>query len=114
MLASKYRLTGNDNFERVKKDGKVFQMNFFGVSLVDRKDSQPSRFAFIVSKSISKLATQRNRIKRALGEAVNHEIKYVNKGFDVVFLAKTNILNQSTEVIMREVKNSLKDMGLVS
>jgi ribonuclease P protein component len=113
MIDSKNRLTGSKNFERVKKEGKLYQRVLFGVSLLKREDKKPSRFGFIVSNKISKDAVHRNRVKRALREAVRQSATHIKKGYDVIFLAKTKIVRKSTEEIMREVKVSLKQIKLL-
>ena len=70
MLARKFRLSGAKNFQRVQKEGQVFQSQNFGVAYIARGDAEPSRFAFIVSTKISKDAVDRNRFKRTMSEAV--------------------------------------------
>jgi len=113
MLAGKYGLKGYKNFKRVEKEGKIFQSNSFGVSFFKRGDKETSLFGFIVSNKISPESTLRNRAKRALKEAVRLNLARIRPGFDVIFLAKQKILRQSTEVIMREVKEALNKADLV-
>ncbi len=104
MLANHNSLTGAHNFDRVKAEGVLLQSTNFGVSILDRKDNDHSRFGFVISTKISKLATQRNRIKRAMREAVRQNLFVVRPGIDVVFLAKASIANKITDDIMHEVK----------
>lgn len=112
MLASANKLTGSKNFEKVKEEGGLFQRKWFGISILDRKDKKPSRFGFIVSKKIAKEAVQRNRVKRALREAVRYSLSRIKPGYDVVFLTKKSILKKSTDDIMNEVRYSLKEAGI--
>lgn len=109
MLASKYRLSKKSDIEKVKKEGTLYKRKLFGVLVVKKKDTKVSRFGFIVSTKISKQAFQRNRIKRALREAVRHNLIIVGKGYDVLFLPKTIITRISTDEIMREVKRFILD-----
>ncbi len=113
MLARKFRLTGSTNFKRVEKEGIVRQSSSFGVAVLDRKDTLPSRFAFVVSTKIAKAAVDRNRFKRAMSEAVRLSTIDLNSGFDVVFLAKTSIVKVPTAQVMIEVKAALKNFGLL-
>jgi ribonuclease P protein component len=113
MLASKNRLTGDNDFARVKTEGKLYQSRSFGVAVLKRGEDGPSRFGFVVSTKVTKSAVQRNRIKRALREAVRYEISYLKQGYDVVFLAKKSALRQLTESLMRETKGFLKEIDLV-
>jgi ribonuclease P protein component len=112
MLAKESRLKDKVDFNRVQEKGNIYQSTNFGVAYLDRKDSNPSRFGFIVSTKISKDAYDRNRIKRALSEAVRISSVDLRKGFDVVFLAKTSIIRAPTADIMKEVKTALKEIGI--
>jgi ribonuclease P protein component len=113
MLASRYRLIGSKNIEKVKESGNLHQFDLFGIMIKKRKDKEPSRFAFVISTKVSKLAVQRNRIKRALHEAVRQSITNVKKGNDVVFLTKRSIERVPTDEIMRSARESLKSVGLI-
>ena len=108
MLASENRLKGEENFEKVKNEGELFQSDNFAVAFSKRDDNQKSRFGFIVSKKISKLSTLRNRIERALAEAIRHRLNEIKEGYDVVFLAKKNIARRTTDEIMKEVEIFLR------
>lgn len=113
MLAKKSKLTGAKDFSKVQAEGKVFQSQNFGIAYLERKDEEPSRFGFIVSTKIAKDAVDRNRFKRAMSEAVRLNSINLIPGFDVVFLAKTSINRESTSNIMKEVRDSLKEVGLM-
>lgn len=104
MLASIYTLKGTKNYDRVRNEGKVYQSKNFGVSLFFRNDDLNSKFGFVVSTKISKNATQRNRIKRALNESVRYSLYIIKNGYDVVYLAKSSIAKLSTDEIMAENK----------
>ncbi len=113
MLAAPYRLSGEEEFGRVEKEGKLYQSKSFGLRFFDRGDTQYSRFGVVVSNKISKEATQRNRIKRAFREAIRQSMGYINRGLDVVFLAKKISLSESTDELMHEVKNALSATGIM-
>jgi len=107
MIASESRLKKKD-FERVKEKGHIYQTNIFGICVLRRKDKRKSKFGFVVSSKISKLAVHRNRINRALSEAVRQNLDLVPLGYDIVFLVKKGIANKSTSQIMRKVELVLK------
>jgi ribonuclease P protein component len=113
MLAKKFKLTGAKNFDRVQKEGRVFQSSDFGIARFQRDDKEPSRFAFIVSTKIAKDAVDRNRFKRAMSEAVRLISIELKPGFDVVFLAKMSITRVPTADVMKEVRIALKESGLL-
>lgn len=113
MLARKFRLTGSKEYKRVEDEGKIFQSQNFGIAYLDRKDDEASRFGFVVSTKIAKDAVDRNRFKRAMSEAVRTSSIDLRGGFNVVFLAKTSIVRTPTDALMREVKSSLKQSGIL-
>lgn len=112
MLPTQNSLTKSEDFDKVKEKGKLFQSNSFALAVLKRDDEKPSRFGFVVSTKISKQATLRNRVKRALREAVRQYLYYIIKEHDFVFLAKGVIVKMTTAEIMREVKQFLQDNGL--
>jgi ribonuclease P protein component len=113
MLAREFILKDKEDFEKVEKEGRLFQSDSFGVAVLERRDTGSPRFGFIVSGKISKEAVQRNRIKRALSEAMRYELATIKKGVDVVFLAKQICTKKSTDVLMREVKEVLPKVGIL-
>ena len=114
MLAAKYILTGAKNFARVEENGQLFQSESFGVAVYQRGDKDFSRFGFIVSNKISPDAVQRNRIKRALKEAIRQNWVDVVYGLDAVFLAKPVSLRKSTVDLMSETKETLKKIKILN
>ena len=113
MLAKKFRLTGAKNFVKIQKEGKVYQSPNFGIAYIKREDNGLSRFGFVISTKIAKDAVDRNRFRRAMSEAVRIGSIDLVSGFDAVFLAKTSITRVSTAEIMKEVRLSLKECGLL-
>ena len=113
MIASQFRLSGQASFDNVLKRGRIVQAESFGLAYLDRGDDQVTKYGFIVSTKVSKLAVQRNRIKRALSEAARFLTGDVKTGFDVVFLAKPVGIKMSTDVIMREVREALIKANLL-
>ncbi len=104
MLASIHRLSRKKDFDKIRKEGNLFQQRNFGVQVLEKGKDEVSRYAFLVSTKISKQAAQRNRIKRAMREAVRHKLFLIGKGYDIIFLPKKGIARKSTEEIMREVE----------
>lgn len=107
MLATKHRIKGKE-INGVKKKGKLYRNKLFGVIVLKTSEKKDTRFGFVISKKVSKLATERNRIKRALYESLRHNIKYIKKGTDMVFLVKPEISKKSTNEIMREAELFLR------
>lgn len=108
MLAKEYKLRGDKIFERVKKEGRKFQSDNFGVSVLKREDQDNPRFGFVISKKISKMAVHRNRIERAFNETVRQNMQIIPKGYDYVFLVKKGIMRKTVEEMMFEIKSFLQ------
>ena len=113
MLASRYRLKKKSSFYEVEEEGTVMQSDSFGLAYLDKKDSSDTLFGFVVSTKISKDAVIRNKIKRALHEAVRFNYSYVKPGYYVVFLAKPHAVGKSTSILMAEVKSALESAQLL-
>lgn len=109
MLASEHRLKDKEVFEKIKREGKLYQGQDFGVAVIKRSGGGKSRFGFVVSKKIAKSAVHRNRIKRAFREAVRRNLNYFPKGIDVLILTKRSIFKKTTEEIMRQLEQFSKD-----
>lgn len=113
MLASKYRLKRSARIEKVKRSGRIIDSEGFTIKALKREDKEPSCYAFVVSTKISKLATQRNRIKRALEHAVRYNQTYIRNGYDFVFLVKKISLKWSTQDITNDVVKVLKKSNMM-
>jgi ribonuclease P protein component len=104
MLPKINRLSKRGDFERVRNEGEFRTFPFFLISYLDRKDSHPSRFGFVVSKKISTRAHVRNRVKRVLRECVRRNLRSAKQGFDFVIIAKASILRASNDTIESGLK----------
>ena len=112
MLAQIYSLKGERVINGVLKKGEKKNSDNFGAFFIRKKGQDIPKFAFVISKKISKLAVHRNRIKRAMGESVRRNIKVVPENIQIVFLAKKSIVGESTEEIMREVQDFINNLKL--
>ncbi|NPA54475.1 MAG: ribonuclease P protein component [Aquificae bacterium] len=69
------------------------------------------RFAFIVSKKLSKKAVERNRAKRLLKEAIRKEYQFFeNLSFDIVFIGRKFILNSKLQDVLKDIETFLKTL----
>ena len=108
MLPDKNRLASNE-FEVVKEKGRLSSYPHYSAVVYNRKDSLPSRFGFVVSTKVAKEASRRNRVKRAMRQAVRQSLSYIGSGYSVVFLAKPSIVKVYTNEIMIEGRNFLDE-----
>lgn len=113
MLPEENRLKVNLTFDEVKKEGKMYQSENFGILVRDRKDKNPTKFGIIVSTKISKKAVDRNRIKRMLRKAIKKSLDSVCVGKDVVVLARKGLLNVKKSDLETEFSKNLKQAKLI-
>ena len=76
--------------------------------------SVPSKFAFVLSKKVSKKATERNRTKRILAGSVRSLIKEIQEeGYLVLFLVKKRAIGADRQVILDTISNAFLKIGLL-
>lgn len=84
MLPRKYRLRSSADISQIFRGGKPFFSNGIGCKvLFERKDEK--RIGFVSSKRIFPKATDRNRAKRILSEAVSCFLSDIPDGADLLF-----------------------------
>lgn len=113
MLAKKFRLTSRTDFQKVQEKGTTFQSPNFGIAILDRNDTNPSRFAVIISTKVAHDAVDRNTVRRHISETIRLMTNYIKDGMDVVFLAKTSIVKIPADGLVREVRSAVKESGLL-
>lgn len=113
MLAQKNRLTQKNEFVRVQKLGKYLDGESFGLGYFNRKDSDPIRFGFVISKSVSPNASKRNYIKRSIDETLRMNMVNIKNGFDCVFVVHPEAAKKYMKDLMPEVVLILNKTKLV-
>lgn len=111
MLSKEYRLRKNRDFEQVYFKGKVFQNKFFLIKILEN-NKQTNRFGFIVSNKISKKATERNKLKRRLREIIRLNLSNFKRSFDIIIIAKKNILNENFNTIKNNLLSLFKEVSI--
>jgi len=62
----------------------------------------------VVSTKVSKLAVDRNRIKRLLREAVRHLLQTILPGYDCIIIAQKNFSEKKEFMIEKNLKALLE------
>lgn len=111
MLAKQYRLKKNKDFELTFKKGEALDGRFLFLKL-RINNLEISRFGFVIGKKVSKKSTVRNKIKRRLRESIKKRLDDIKPGFDVIIVAKEEIVDKDYHDIGMEVEKLLKKAGL--
>lgn len=113
MLPRSLRLNKKKSFEDIRNLGKLQQGLYIGVSYRNRGDSQPSKIGSIISTKISKKAVERNRIKRAINEALQAIYQVLPQGYDFVIMAKRNIVEVPNKSIIGDVTKTFSVLSKI-
>lgn len=111
MLSQKNRITGKKDFERIFKKGKSFKEKFL-ILKVAPNSLNINRFAFIVSRKVSKKATVRNKIKRQIRELTRLQIDKAQKGVDGIFIVLPGLENRDSLELKNIFNNLFKKAKL--
>jgi ribonuclease P protein component len=86
-LKRAFRLRKNGDFQRVRQQGRHVTSRLLILAWAPNGTAQ-LRVGFVVSKRITKLAAERNYIKRLLGEATHPLLEKLPPGLDIVITAR--------------------------
>jgi len=103
-LPKDYRLNKNE-FKRVFEQGKTVKSSFFFINFL-KNNSGHLRLAVSVPNKISKKATVRNRIRRAVVEAVQKN-NFVAQPLDLVIITTEVIVGKAAKEIKREIEKTI-------
>ena len=92
--------------------GKVIKNDFLLFKIM-KNNLQKSRFGFIVSKKVSKKASQRNKIKRRLRKIFMDNLKELKESFDVVVVALSGIEKKEFSQIEEAVSRFFKKIKII-
>lgn len=95
------------DFENVFRGGKAKAGKLVFLKFL-KNNLNISRFGWVVSLKISKKAAIRNKIKRKLREIVRHNLSNIKPGFDIIIVAKPEIINKNYQDIKNDLENLLK------
>ena len=113
MLPKINRIKKKKDFETIFKNSKSFRNNLF-ILKVAKNSLGLNRFGFIVSQKVSKKATDRNKVRRRLTEAMGAECKKIKIGTDTILIALSGIEKKEFSVIKETVISALYNAGLIS
>lgn len=104
------RLRKNTDFQRVRQHGRSSASRLL-LLMCAPNNLASVRIGFVVSKRTSKLAVERNYLKRLLAEAIRSLLEKIPTGWDIVLTAKhTSIgaplttLRQDLQILLRRAR----------
>ena len=109
MLPAAHRLPSN-LAATLSKYGRVVMCH--GLRLVYQKNQQNrSRFMVVAGKQVSRLATERNRTKRLLHEALFRLVTQEVIPIDAILQARINLADQKFNAVLKRVGDLLHEAG---
>ena len=103
------KITKRSDYLRASKS-KYFRSNSFIIQFYNRVDDLEPRYGVTATKKIGN-AIKRNKAKRRIRNLVKDLLpKYGKNGYDYVFIAKENLINEDWEVLREESTSVLKDL----
>jgi len=106
-----FRLRQASDFKRLRQEGQTFRHPFLILSLA-ANTLDHNRYGFITGRRIGK-AVVRNRVRRRLREAVRHFHPQLAPGYDMVIVARPQIVCQPYTAIQLALSQTLDRAGLL-
>jgi ribonuclease P protein component len=104
------RLRRSDDFQRLRREGRSYPNRLLLMSILPNMLSH-NRYGFIVSKQLGS-AVRRNRIRRQVREAVRLLHPQLRTGYDIVFIARSLVVEQPFEMVQRTIVDLVWQAGL--
>ena len=103
------------NYEITNKSNRISQQSSKQAMKQSSNETMiSSRFGFVISNKISKLATRRNALKRQLRMIVEKSLPNIKPGYDVVMIVKRDFsYPYKQKVIEAQVINGLGKAGIL-
>ena len=106
------RLRKSSEFQRVRQQGRSIASRLLILAWVPNEVGK-LRIGFVVSKRISKLAVERNRVKRLLSEAIRRHLSELPSGWDIVLSARNHITVADLRALDEDIVNLLQRARLL-
>ncbi len=107
------RLRKNGDFRRVRQQGRSISSRLL-ILAWSPNDTGQARIGFVVSKRISKLAVERNYLKRLLGEVVRAYIADILPGTDIVISARNAASTATFQTLTGDIRILLQRAKLLA
>lgn len=113
MLRKENRLLTTYEYNKVRREGNKYNSQLFYLYYLELKDStKPTRVGIVLSKKFSKIAVERNRVKRVFSEVIRLNLNKVKGGFWVVIHPRQLSKDKGYEEINSEFNKVLSEIPL--
>jgi len=106
MLQKKNRIISSAIFKEIFAKGSTRENECFKIIFKKNNLDYP-RYGIIISTQVSKLAVERNALKRKIRNILRNFLSVFSKGFDIVIIVKKNCLKISFSKLKESLKESL-------
>lgn len=110
-MRRQFRLRKRGDFARLREQGRSTSHAWMVVSVLPNILGY-NRYGFITSRRVGK-AVIRNRVRRILREVTRYHHIHLRQGYDVVFVARQRIVEQSYANVKAHVGKLLEQAGLL-
>ena len=107
------RLRKGREFQRVRQQGRSITSRLLILAWMPNEVAR-LRIGIVVSKRISKLAVERNYIKRLLSEAIRHRLPELPSGWDIVLSARSQARTADLQTLEQEIVTLLHRAQLLT
>jgi ribonuclease P protein component len=111
MLKRSQRITDNKDFQRIYRRGRYFTSAFFNLNYAPSLFDQ-TRIGLVVSKKVTKKATERNLLKRRLREICRGFYPELRTGLDIIVSVKPQTAKLDFDRLKEELHNNFLSASL--
>lgn len=110
-----YKIHKNYDFRVVYNRGRAFSNNLFVIHVFKnrRNCNEFNRLGISISKKVGKSVT-RNKIRRRVYEIYRLNLDKLKKGYDIVFVARSNSKDKNYSDIEKSVCNLLRKSLMIN
>lgn len=111
-MHKRLRLRHADDFTRLRQDGRVYRHPLLILSVLPN-DLPHNRYGFITAKRLGN-AVKRNRARRLLREAVRLLHPQLRAGYDVVIIARPQVVGQPFTAVQSAILQTMRRAHLTN
>ncbi|MGB9847971.1 MAG: ribonuclease P protein component [Patescibacteria group bacterium] len=100
------------DFELIFNNGQREKNKDLTIIYFRHPQNKINRFAFLISKKVSKKAHERNLLKRRL-KAICDELNFKEKGYDLVFIPRPSLLKKKFSELKEITEKLLRQASLI-